>query len=63
MDALRRLTVLFQLVRCGGLGGVTFDEVDTAAAVPAPATWGMMTLGSGIVGAGMRWRSAVALTA
>jgi hypothetical protein len=34
-----------------------------AAAVPEPATWGMMLVGFGVVGAGMRRRKSVVVTA
>lgn len=38
-------------------GGSEFDALDlTVSAVPEPATWGMLMLGFGLVGAGMRSR-------
>ena len=36
--------------------GVAFAPVALVAAVPEPATWGMMILGLGLVGGGMRRR-------
>jgi hypothetical protein len=42
----------------------TFSAVvDASAAVPEPATWGMMILGFGLVGAGMRRRKSTLVAA
>jgi hypothetical protein len=45
--------------------GVNFTVTteDAAAAVPEPATWGMMLVGFGLVGAGMRRRQSTAVAA
>ncbi len=47
---------------CGEFSGyvptyIHYDFIANNAAVPEPATWGMMILGFGLVGAGMRSRS------
>jgi hypothetical protein len=44
-----------------GASNLTFSAA--IANVPEPATWGMMLLGFGVVGAGMRRRSATAVAA
>ena len=46
----------------GGNGGVFFDKVSVAA-VPEPATWGLMILGFGGAGAMLRRRRSVAACA
>jgi hypothetical protein len=44
-------------------GQQVIASADGAAVVPEPATWGMMLLGFGLVGAGMRRRNTEAATA
>jgi hypothetical protein len=46
-----------------GLDFASFTVDATAAVVPEPATWGMMLVGFGLVGAGMRRRTSVAVAA
>lgn len=53
----------FLINRNGLAAGENFSLIVGAAAVPEPATWGMMILGFGVVGAAMRRRRAVALAA
>jgi hypothetical protein len=45
------------------VSGLTVTANETAAAVPEPATWGMMILGFGMVGAGMRRRKSTLVAA
>ena len=48
----------------GGAPPISFlDGVSLTADVPEPATWGMMLLGFGLVGAALRRRNAVAVAA
>ncbi len=42
--------------RIGGSGAASYSGTLEVAAVPEPATWGMLILGFGLVGAGMRSR-------
>ncbi|MGL6042555.1 MAG: PEPxxWA-CTERM sorting domain-containing protein, partial [Sandaracinobacteroides sp.] len=41
-----------------GPSGIALDNVTVTSNVPEPATWGMMILGFGLVGATMRRRRA-----
>ena len=54
------LTGTFLLTEFGGTGTYTLTISNpAAAAVPEPATWAMMLAGFGMVGVGLRRRSAV----
>jgi hypothetical protein len=55
-------TLEFVVLNESGPTGLRVEMTGTAGAVPEPATWAMMVLGFGVVGAGMRRKQAVRVT-